>query len=149
AVFPQHFVDENGDRQKSFDEILDQLLNRKKSLASNTLFPTEQAEVKPDEIFGTVFQSAGKSVEDKPLTLDQVDKLTPTLFEAFIAALYSKKGYQVYLTPNSNDRGVDVVALKDTGNLLLQVKQSQSALSNNAIQEVFTAKTYYCTHFSE
>ena len=36
---------------KSFDLVLDELLERKRLLASKSLFPTEQAEVKPDELF--------------------------------------------------------------------------------------------------
>ena len=56
AVFPDSFQNENGERQKSFDEIIDVLLSRKKSLASSTLFPSEQSEVRPDEIFSDVFE---------------------------------------------------------------------------------------------
>lgn len=35
---------------KSFDETLDELLARKNTLASSTIFPTERIEVRPDEI---------------------------------------------------------------------------------------------------
>jgi SNF2 family DNA or RNA helicase len=34
---------------RSFDETLDDLLNRKTSLATSTIFPTERIEVRPDE----------------------------------------------------------------------------------------------------
>lgn len=40
---------------KSFDEILDDLLNRKKSLATSTIFPTERVEVKQDELGKMLF----------------------------------------------------------------------------------------------
>jgi hypothetical protein len=55
AIFPEDMVDENGNRLKSFDEVLDNLLNNKKSLASDALFPTEQAEITPEELFGGLF----------------------------------------------------------------------------------------------
>lgn len=149
AVFPESFQNEKGERQKSFDEILDVLLTRKKSLASSTLFPTEQSEVRPDEIFDDVFGNTKNKSSNKPLTFNEIEKLNPRLFEAYVASLYTKQGYQVYLTPFANDKGADVVALSPNGNYLIQAKQSQSNVSNDAIQEVVTSKNYYENHFSE
>lgn len=149
AVFPESFQNEKGERQKSFDEILDVLLTRKKSLASSTLFPTEQSEVRPDEIFDDVFGNTKNKSSNKPLTFNEIEKLNPRLFEAYVASLYTKQGYQVYLTPFANDKGADVVALSPNGNYLIQAKQSQSSVSNDAIQEVVTSKNYYENHFSE
>jgi hypothetical protein len=57
AIFPEEMKDENGSKSKSFDEVLDTLLNNKKALASNTLFPTEQAEITPDELFNSLFRT--------------------------------------------------------------------------------------------
>ncbi len=149
AVFPDSFQNENGEKQKSFDEILDVLLSRKKSLATSTLFPTAQSEVKPDEIFDDVFGNIKSQSSKKPLTFTEIGKLNPRLFEAFVASLYTKQGFQVYLTPFANDKGADVVALSPNGNYLIQAKQSQSSVSNDAIQEVVTSKNYYENHFSE
>src|SRR5690606_6591855 len=148
AVFPEGMKDEVGDKLKSFDEILDSLLNNKKALASNTLFPTEQAEVTPDELFGNVF---GTKLESKtnPLTITDIDRLQPRLFEAAIASLYKDQGFEVYLTPFSNDKGVDVVALKNGENYLIQAKQTKSLVGNDAIQEICTAKKYYEDRFKE
>ena len=142
AVFPEEMKNEKGEKLKSFDEILDNLLNNKKLLASNTLFPTEQAEVRPDELFGNIF---GFETETKTeaLTIHQIDKLNPNLFEAAIAALYKKQGFKVHLTPYSNDKGVDVVLLGDQDNYLLQVKQTKTMVGREAIQEIYTAKIYY------
>jgi SNF2 family DNA or RNA helicase len=39
---------------KSFDETLDELLSRKTTLATSTIFPTERIEVSPDD-FGLLF----------------------------------------------------------------------------------------------
>lgn len=149
AVFPESFQNEKGERQKSFDEILDVLLSRKKSLASSTLFPSEQSEVRPDEIFDDVFGNIKNKSSNKSLTFNEIEKLNPRLFEAYVASLYTKQGFQVYLTPFANDKGADVVALSPNGNYLIQAKQSQSSVSNDAIQEVVTSKNYYENHFSE
>lgn len=149
AVFPESFQNEKGERQKSFDEILDVLLSRKKSLASSTLFPSEQSEVRPDEIFDDVFGNIKNNSSNNPLTFNEIEKLNPRLFEAYVASLYTKQGFQVYLTPFANDKGADVVALSPNGNYLIQAKQSQSSVSNDAIQEVVTSKNYYENQFSE
>ena len=148
AIFPEEMKDENGNRLKSFDEILDTLLNNKKALASNTLFPTEQAEITPDELFGNIFGTKTET-KSKSLSLLDIDRLNPNLFEASIAALYKKQGFEIYLTPYSNDKGVDVVVLKNGENYLIQVKQTKSLVGNEAIQEICTAKNYYENKFSE
>jgi hypothetical protein len=40
---------------KSFDQTLDELLNRKTSLATSTIFPTERVEVKQEELGQMLF----------------------------------------------------------------------------------------------
>lgn len=47
AVFPNDMINDKQERLKSFDEILNELLSKKKKLAANALFPTEQTEIKP------------------------------------------------------------------------------------------------------
>ena len=127
---------------ESFDIILDRLLQRKKSLASNTLFPTEQAEIKPDDLFTNIFETPSSKIS-KSLTFDDVNNLQPLLFESFFSALYSQMGNITYLTPFSNDKGVDVVVISNKKNLLIQVKQSRSQIGINAVQEIVGAKAYY------
>lgn len=149
AVFPSSFTTKEDEDPLSFDEILDALLTRKKKLATSTLFPTEQSEVKPNDIFQGVFQSGIETSPTKPLSLEDIDKLKPLLFEAFVAALYSKQGYEVYLTPSSNDKGADVVALRTDGNYLIQAKQGVSLVSNKAVQEIVTAINYYKKFYTD
>lgn len=148
AVFPEEMKDENGNKLRSFDEILDNLLNNKRALASNALFPTEQAEITPDELVGSVFGTKTES-RSKPLSLTDIDRLHPNLFEAGIATLYKKQGFDVHLTPYSNDKGVDVVAMKKGENYLIQAKQTKSLVGNEAIQEICTAKKYYESVYKE
>lgn len=143
AIFPDDVQDESGNKVKSFDEILDSLLNNKKALASNTLFPTEQAELTPDDLFGTLFGSKLEESKSKYLTIGDIDKLNVNLFKASIAALYLKQGFEVKLTPLLNNKGVDIIALKDGENYIIQAKQSESFLVNDNKQEISTAKNYY------
>lgn len=142
AVFPEDMKDEKGNRLKSFDEILDALLGNKKALASDALFPTEQAEILPSELFGNIF---GTKTESKanPLSIADLDKLNPNLFKASIAAIFTKQGYDVMLLPNANNKGVDVIVKKENENYLIQAKQSKSLIGNDATQEILVAKKYF------
>lgn len=133
---------------ESFDIILDKLLQRKKALASNTLFPTEQAEINPEELFTNIFdKSSSKTITS--LNIDDIDRLHPNLFEALLASIFSKLGYITYLTPYANDKGVDVVVLGKNKNQLIQVKQSKSQIGIGAIQEIVGAKAYYEPRYNE
>ncbi|MDI9357915.1 MAG: SNF2-related protein [Phycisphaerales bacterium] len=57
AIFSDAYSDAAGQKIRSFDEVLDDLLMRKRILASNALFPTEQAEIVPEELFSQVFNN--------------------------------------------------------------------------------------------
>lgn len=128
---------------ESFDVILDKLLEKKKSLASSTLFPTERAEVKVSEIFSSI-KGEKQEVFDKPVKFNDIERLKPLLFEAYTAALFSKMGYKTLLTPCSNDKGADVLAFSESKeNLIIQTKQSSNHLSPQAVQEIVAAIPYY------
>ena len=73
--------------------------------------------------------------------------MQPNLFEAFVAALYAKKGFVTHLTPYSNDKGVDVIAFKDGENYLIQAKQSKTLIGNGGVQEIAAAKNYFNNKF--
>ncbi len=129
---------------KTFDIVLNELLERKKTLAANTLFPTEQSEISPDELFSNIFEnSPNVDVNIAPFNFAEITKLTPLYFEAFVAALYEKMGSKVILTPSSNDKGADVVVFGDEKNILIQCKQSLNPIDNKAIQEIVGARGYY------
>jgi len=64
--------------------ILHELLEQKRQLSQGTLFPTEQVEVTPKEILGSLQSIDVTDAESSPLTIADVDKLEPRIFEAFI-----------------------------------------------------------------
>ena len=133
---------------KTFDVILHELLERKRQLSQNTLFPTERAEVKPADILSALQQFPPETKIGPPLTIEDVDKLDPRFFEIFITALFQKQGYRVELTPYSGDKGADVVVhpgqVENSG-LLIQVKQRQvgGKPGNDAVNEIIAAKPFY------
>lgn len=146
AIFPSEMINEDGSKMKSFDEVLDGLLKLKSELASSTLYPTDQAEVRPEDIYENVFGSSISQKSEK-LSINDVDKLNPNLFEACIAEIYRTMGYKVYLTPLTHDKGADVVVLGENENLLIQAKHTFNSIGIDATQEIYTAKKYYESKF--
>lgn len=130
---------------KTFDVKLDELLARKRALAedmlngSGDIGPAEFdiAEVAPEDSVPAV---------EKPLTIDDVDKMTPRYLEAYSAALWVRQGFDhVTLTPTAGDGGVDVVAMTTTGaSELIQCKSStRPELGWEAIKDVVTGEAAF------
>ena len=134
---------------QTFDVILHELLERKRQLSQGALFPTEQAEVTPKEILEILQPIGVPDDESSPLTIEDVDKLEPRFFEAFVAALFNKQGYYVVLTPYSGDKGADVIARpreNETEGLLIQAKHRRQAggkADRHAVDEILAAKPFY------
>jgi len=128
---------------KTFDVIIDNLLQQKRHLADAAMFPSAICEVDKEDFSEELSISMEAHFTEDVLKLEDFDQFEPTFFEAAIAAIYEKKGYQVTLTPKSNDKGADVVALSENRNYLIQVKQSRSPINGNSVGEVLKAKGYY------
>ena len=128
---------------RAFDVFLDDLLERKRSLAQASLFPTERAEVNPEELFKDLIGINTDPPIQQLLTVDDLDSIDPYLFEAAVAVPWEKQGYKTILTPKSNDKGADVIALSDSGNLIFQVKHSSKLVGDSAVGEVLKSRGYY------
>jgi len=128
---------------KSFDIVLDELLEAKRSLAKASLFPTQRAEVNPDDVYNAVIGGEAYVASSVQLSLADIDTLEPFLFESAVAALWQKMGYRVEVTPQINDQGADVVAVSEGKNMLIHVKQSKLTISDAPIGEVLKAKGFF------
>lgn len=127
----------------TFDLTIDKLLKNKMSLASATLFPTEQKEVSQAEVFeGLIGQDIEGTICHHNLTVKEVDLIDDYKFEALISALYFKSGYSTILTQNAGDMGIDVLAMGNE-NLAIQVKHYTNNVGVDAIQEAVSGARYY------
>ena len=136
---------------KTFDVKLDELLERKRALADDML--NGAGDVGPGEFdIGEVAPPGGTGAEAKPLTIDDIDKMTPRYFEAYVAALWARAGFpQVTLTPPAGDGGVDVVALNGADGALIQCKSSSRAgaeLGWEAIKDVVTGEAAFRARYA-
>jgi SNF2 family DNA or RNA helicase len=134
---------------KTFDVIIDNLLQQKRHLADAAMFPSAISEVNKEDFSEELSLSMEANYKEDVLKLEDFDQFEPTFFEAAIAAIYEKKGYQVILTPKSNDKGADIVALSENRNYLIQAKQSKSPINGNSVGEVLKAKGYYEKIYNE
>lgn len=106
----------------TFDEKLDNLLQWKRTLASNIL--NGVGDLAPSD-FGNIQGIDGVPViDDTCLSGQDIALMTPNSFELFCSLLWGKMGFRVIKTPGSGDGGVDVVAIKNNKGMLIQCKTS-------------------------
>lgn len=130
----------------TFDVKLDQLLERKRSLAGDMLNGSPDISMSDFKVEDVV-PSSDAATFDERITVDDVMRMEWRHFEGLAAALWSKMGYDiVYCTPGASDNGVDVVAISGNRGELLQTKTSASddrALNWDTVKEVVAGEAYY------
>ncbi len=75
--------------------------------------------------------------------LPQIDKMSGTDFEDFLAQLFKKLGYKVELVGGMADYGADLIIEKDNTRIAVQAKCWNYPVNVKAIQEIYTAKAHY------
>lgn len=71
-----------------------------------------------------------------------IDRLTPTEFEAHCASLLVKGGWSAKITQASGDQGIDIIGERNGLKAVFQVKKSSSTVGNKAVQEVIAGKSF-------
>lgn len=80
-------------------------------------------------------------------TFEEIDKMNGFQFENFIKNLLKNTGYDnPQLTKASGDEGVDIIAYKNEKKIAIQCKRYSGKISNSAIQQVYSGKTFYDCH---
>ena len=130
----------------TFDVKLNQLLEHKRELSEDMLNGAGDiglgefslTDVVPANVVGLL---------DRAITIDDVVTLAPKYLEGFAAALWESKGFrQVFCTPDSDDCGVDVVAINGNAGVLIQCKSSTDPnreFSWEAVQNVVAGQASY------
>lgn len=129
----------------TFDIKLDELLTYKRGLADDML--NGSGDVGPGDfnIADVVPEAEGTDI-DVRVTLDMALRMGWQHFECLAGVLWTKRGYECYRTPGSNDNGVDVVAIANGQGELVQAKSSGvdgTALGWEAVKDVVTGEAFY------
>jgi restriction system protein len=72
----------------------------------------------------------------------EIDQMSGSEFELFLAILFQNLGYRVTQTPASNDYGADLI-LEGMGRIVVQAKRYKNKVGVKAVQEINTARDYY------
>jgi len=149
-VFVYHLWVEN-----TIEEMIQRKLE-KKQLLYDTVIDSLSSEVKDEMLFDIYddllakygIRSTRTEKEKKPGVPPSAmkgDKTTlsygtPEDFENIIAMLFEKMGFHTRVTPKSNDRGVDVIAVKETGlsceKIAVQCKLVNSPVGRPVLQQL-------------
>lgn len=127
----------------TIDVLTDKVIDKQREDYANSLLPIDIADFDIKNYLENYISSETGLLEYINLTLSDIDLLDPFLFEAFIALMYKNKGFKVSLTQKSNDKGVDVLALSEHQNLLIQAKHSRKSIGGNGLGEILKAVKYY------
>jgi hypothetical protein len=133
---------------KTFDVKLDELLRHKRSLAGDML--RGSGSIAGSEFnLAEIVPGAQHNLKGQSVTLDLVERSSPSFFEAVVATLWQKRGYRCFLTQQS-DAGVDVVGVQGSEGVLLQCKSSTNSgrpLGWEAVRDVVGGTAIYAEQF--
>lgn len=130
----------------TFDVKLDQLLTRKRGLASDMLNGSGDLSPSDFEIADVIPVGEVAGLEER-IDLELALRMEWRHFEGLAAALWSKQGFDVcYCTPGANDQGVDVVAIAGDQGVLIQTKTSSNEgtrLGWETVKDVVAGEAFY------
>ena len=109
---------------RSLDEIMHDLIQRRRALAAEFLEPMPADDDLKKELAREVFDQQPQPEAIRPLSEEDVRLLPPDRFEALVAMTEEKQGGDVILTPVGHDEGIDVVAVRHKEIRLVQCKHT-------------------------
>jgi len=141
------------------EDTIEEMIQRKleeKQLLYDTVIDSLSSEVKDEMLFDIYddllakygIRSTRAQKEKKPEAVSaslQVENSVPSYstpedFETLIAMLFEKMGFHTRVTPQSNDRGVDVIAVKESGlsceKIAVQCKLVASPVGRPVLQQL-------------
>ncbi|HEX9002437.1 MAG TPA: SNF2-related protein [Blastocatellia bacterium] len=141
---------------ETFDEKLDQLIERRLRLAADFLSPMPDENQLGQELFGSLLNQTERQAPQPaspPLSKEDVKRLSDSHFAALVAALEQSNGRQVFLTPKHGNGGIDVVSIQGTSIRLIQCRRFQPGqagveIAEDAIAELLSAGDLYSARIS-
>jgi restriction system protein len=75
--------------------------------------------------------------------VNELDQLSGTEFEAFLAGLFRTEGYSAELTPHTGDYGADLLLVRNGKRVAVQAKRYAGSVGIAAVQEALSGQAYY------
>lgn len=79
----------------------------------------------------------------RALRLVDIDAMDGIEFEHYVRALLEHRGFRAGVTPCSDDRGVDIVAVRDDFRCAVQVKRHRGLVSRHAVSDAVAGMKHY------
>jgi SNF2 family DNA or RNA helicase len=111
---------------ETFDEKLDALISRRKSLARDFLAPMPaESELELELLDQVASADEVKTATSIPsITQEELKRMAWDRFEALVALLEKHQGGKVVLTPRTGDGGIDVISVHENKIRLLRCKHT-------------------------
>jgi hypothetical protein len=145
-----HPMFDNKECRGTFDRKLGRLLEYKRQLSRSVLLPPVVSGNEWTTMGEEILEARVKGEKTSGLSLYDIDRMFPEVFEKAVGALYRKMGeYQVTVTPQNKDFGADVVVLahgEEKDSFLIQCKHTidpDRLQSQNGVQEILAATGVY------
>jgi len=131
----------------SFDQLLNELLTRKRNLSERMLMPP--VNLKQDEMWFSENLGVGpaKGLPEPP-SIDEIDAMEPTAFERWALGRCISFGWEASRTPRSHDSGADgfLVHRFTNAHIIVQCKHKQrteGVCGSEAIDDLLRARAHY------
>ena len=147
-------LDDYGDERmhllgKEVEECIRRLATREGNLVATVYAKTEPvplayapwrwALLRLRELFTEYHELHKKKIR----TMSEINLLSGTEFESYVARILQRSGWDVSGTPVTGDQGADLIASKGNRKIAVQVKRYTSSVGNSAVQEVVGAVRFY------
>jgi hypothetical protein len=121
---------------ETFDEKLDALISRRKSLARDFLAPMPtESELERELLDQVVLTDEVINATLIPsITHEELKRMAWNRFEALVALLEKKQGAKVVLTPLTGDAGIDVISVHEHEVRLIRCKHTTSSITGEGIE---------------
>jgi len=73
----------------------------------------------------------------------KIDNMTGKQFEKLLIDLFTKQNYSVKKTKTGKEQGADFILYTGYSSIAVQAKRWNKKVGNKAVQEIYSAKTYY------
>lgn len=79
----------------------------------------------------------------KKANINEIDKMSGTMFEQYLEQFFKRQGWQVKRTGGKGDFGADLILSSTAKKVVIQAKRWKKNVGYEAIQQVYTSKSVY------
>src|SRR5690606_17065989 len=79
----------------------------------------------------------------KKANINEIDKMSGTMFERYLEQFFKRQGWQVKRTGGKGDYGADLILSSASKKVVIQAKRWKKNVGSEAIQQAYTSKDIY------